>query len=257
MKSPVNIDEIIDRYGLTDEAELKQQLIAFDNYIWQDCTFETLEQLVYFEKKYQHFAKTFDWFYDSEIGEFGTVEMGKGPMCLLGRGRFQQYADGFYEKKSSQALTNAGLTDLEAVMILAFLADVSGLFRLDAYHYGIPPFVRSLCNTLNAGLSKLPAYTKDVVRKYNEYDKCDFNIGDVFYPGYCLTTSADPTWGDGKENLYHIKSLDTEHTKARAIFQVYDNLEAQVTFLQNASFIITDIQENDGKKKVILMEECE
>lgn len=255
MQSPLNIDEIIERYGLAEEAELKQQLVAFDDFIWQDCTIDNIEQLVSFEKDYQRFDKIFDWFYDSEIGEFGAVEMDNGPMSLLGRGRFQQYADGFYEKQSSQALMNAGLTDLEALLIQTFLADLSGLFRIDAYYHGVPPFVKSLRDTLDTALSKLSPYTVEVIRKYNEYDKSDFNIGDVFRPGYCLTASADPTWGDGTESLYHIKPLDGNHTKARAIFLVYDNSEMQVTFLQEAQFAITDIRESAEGKKEIWMKE--
>lgn len=137
----------------------------------------------------------------------------------------------------------------------SFLADISGLFRPDAYDYGVPPIVSSLCAILNTALTKFPIFTEDVIRKYIEYDKSDFVVGEVFVPGYCLTTSADPTWGKGKDSLYHIKPSDSDHTKARAIFLVQDNSEKQVTFLKDAKFIITNVQENEQGKKEIWMQE--
>ncbi len=257
MSSPLNIKEAIIRYNLAEEIELKQQLIEFDFFIWQGCKIETIDQLVSFEKSYQKYSKGLDFVYDSEVDEFSFVDMCDGPMSLLNRGRFQQFAGGFEECEASQSLMAVGLTDLEALLIRTFFADISGFYRLDAYHFGVPPIVKCLCDILNTALSKLPPYTDEVIRKYNEYDRSDFAIGEAFTPGYCLTTSADPTWGDGNESVYHIKPLDSVHTKARAIFQAYDNSETQVTFLQNASFIITDICKNDGGKKEIWMEEFE
>ncbi len=253
MKSPLNIEETAARYGFNEEPDLKEELIAFDQFIWQDCEINTVEDLVAYEKQYQELSQGLDFCYDSEVGEFSPVYMRDGEMCLLGKGAFQRTANGKGELYAK--FVEAGLSDLEAVVIITFLAEISGLYRKDAYHYGIPPFVQSVCEILNSGISKLPAFTETVVRACNEYDKADFKVGDEFTPGFCLSCSADLTWENTSENRYKIKPLDTEHTKARNLFCIRNISEQQVTFLQDAKFRITGINDwGEGKKQFEMQE---
>ncbi len=152
----------------------------------------------------------------------------------------------------------AGLTELEALLIMAFRADLSGLFRLDAYYYGVPSVAKSLCEILNGALEKLPPASGPLIRKCKEYDRVDFQVGEVYEPNFCLTTSVDPTWGDDTSvSLYRIIPLEAAHTKARAMYLVNNNTEYQVTFLQDARFGIASINDRGEGKKEILMIELE
>ena len=254
MKSLLNIEETAARYGLNEDLELKEELIALDNFIWQNCEINTVDDLVAFEKQYQELGKNLDFCYDSEVEEFSPVYMCDGEMCLLEQGAFQRTAKGNGEL--FQMFVAAGLSDLEAVVVITFLVEISGLYRKDAYHHGVPPFVKAVCEILNSGISKLPAYSGTVVRACNDYDKADFRIGDIFTPGYCLTCSADyENWKDGSRNRYVITTLDSEHTKARNLFCIHDISEQQVTFLQNARFRITSVSDRgEGKKQVEMQE---
>jgi len=253
MKSPLNISATAKRYGLDGDLAMKQQLIAFDNFIWQDCQIDTVEKLKAFEKGYQKHAKDFDFCYDTEVNEFSSVYMCDGEMPLLDKGAFQRTAEskGELHKK----FIEAGLSELETVVIRTFLAEISGLYRKDAYYLGVPPFVLAVCETLNNGISKLPVYTKTVVRVCNEHDRDDFTVGDIFTPGFCLTCSADITWEDESNNRYRITPLDADHTKARKLFDIYNISEKQVTFLQDVQFIITEIIDwGEGKKEFLMNE---
>ena len=254
MQSPLNIDQTVERYNL--DEDMKESLIAFDCFIWKDCRIESVEQLVDYEKDYQSFYKSFGFCYDNKIGQFGCVEMNDGLLSLLHKGRFQQFSKGIKEDPVGKDFMAAGLTELEALMIKVFRADLSGLFRLDAYYYRVPPVAQSLCEILNSALEKLPPVSEPLIRKCNEYDKVDFQVGDVFEPGFCLTTSADPTWGDDTSvNLYRITPLNEVQTKARAMYLVNNNAEFQVTFLQDTRFRIVSINGGEEGKKEIVMEE--
>jgi len=256
MQSPLNTDETVERYNL--DEDMKSSLIDFDSFIWQDCRIESVEELVAFEKEYQRYDKAFGFCYDNEIGEFSCVEMEDGPLSLLQKGRFQQFSKKIKEDPVGKDFMAAGLTELEALLIMAFRADLSGLFRLDAYYYGVPPVAKSLCEILNGALEKLPPASGPLIRKCKEYDRVDFQVGEIFEPNFCLTTSADPTWGDDKSVcLYRITPLDAAHTKARAMYLVNNNTEYQVTFLQDARFRVTSIKGRDNGKQEIVMEEIE
>lgn len=251
MKSPLNISETVKRYGLDEQLTLK--LIAFDTFIWQDIKVNTVENLIAFEKNYKEYDNEFSLCYDTQMNEYSSVFMCDGEMTLLSKGTFQRISECRDELHTK--LVNAGLTDLESVYVRAFLADISGLYRKDSYHFGVPPFIQSVCEGLNNALVKLPSYSEIVVRACNDYDKADFEVGDVFTPSFCLTCSADITWEDKSENRYIIKPLDVEHTKARNLFDIYDISEKQVTFLQDAKFSITAICDwGEGKKQIEMKE---
>ena len=253
MKSPLNIEETATRYCLNETPELKEELKAFDQFIWQDCKINTIDDLVAFEKQYQELGMNLDFCYDSEEEEFSPLYMCDGEMCLLGKGAYQRTANGKGELYAK--FVAKGLSDIEAVVAITFLAEISGLYRKDAYHYGIPPFVHAVCEILNSGISKLPVYPDIVVRACNDYDKVDFNVGEVFVPGFCLTCSADLGWENTSENRYKITPLDTEHTKARNLYCIHNISEQQVTFLHDATFHITGISDwGEGKKQIEMQE---
>lgn len=254
MKSPLNISETTKRYCFDEDIALKQQLITFDNYIWQDCQIDSVEKLSLFEKGYQEKGKNFGFCYDTEVNEFSPVFMCDGEMTLLDKGAFQRAAKSKGELHTKFIKT--GLSELETVVVKTFLAEISGLYRKDAYHFGVPPFVLSVCEVLNSALAKLPIYTETVVRACNDYDKADFNIGDIFTPGFCLTCSADLNWKDYSNNRYRIHPLQ-QNSKARAIFQVYQHGdESQVNFLQDAQFRVVEINPwgDEGYKEFVMEE---
>lgn len=254
MKSPLIISETARRYGFDNDLTKKQQLIAFDKFNWKDCQIKTCDELVAFEKTYQEHGKIFSFCFNTEVNEFSPVFMCNGEMTLLSNGAFQRAVK--HKGELHEKFVEAGLTDLEAVIVRSFLVDISGLYRIDAYHYGVPPFIQSVCETLNNAIDKLPAYTDTVVRACHEYDKVDFNLGDVFTPGFCLTCSADyQNWKDESKNRYKVTPLDAEHTKARKLFGIHNTPEQQVTFLQNAQFCITGISDwGEGKKQIEMKE---
>lgn len=250
--SPLNIEETVSRYCLDDE--LKAQLFAFDRFVWQDCMIESIDQLVAFEKQYQAFDSVFDLLYDTEYGEYTHVEMHNGTMSYLGYGCYHSLASAIQDQ-TAQDFMKVGLTDLETVILRSFRANISGLYRLDAYHFGIPPFIKSVSSILNNALSKLPIYNNEVVRDCLEFDRIDFKVGDVFKPSFCLTTSADLNWKVYSDNRYRIKPLDSDDSKARALFLVNFTPEKQVTFLEDAFFRIVGINDWGEGKKEFVMEE--
>lgn len=253
MNSPLNIEETVKQYNL--DLEQRKKLVAFDNFIWKDCEIKTIYQLLQFESRYQKYCSALDFCYDNEAGEFGCVFMNDGMLDLLCKGAFQRISKCSHDDVAT-VFYGAGLNELGTIVIRSFLDEISGLYRIDAYHGGIPPFVKSVCKILNNALSNLPLYNEgDVVRACNEYDKVDFKVGDVFIPGFCLTTSADLTWEDTSVSRYRIAPRKDNKTLARAIFKVHDNSEKQVTFIQDAQFRVVDIKNWDDGNKEIIMEE--
>ena len=253
MKSPLDITETAKRYGFDEDLAQKQQLIAFDDFIWQDCQIQTIDELVAFEKTYLEYDNNFGFCFDTDVNEFTPVYMYNGNMTLLCKGAFQRTAKNKGELHTQ--LLNAGLSDLETVYLRTFLAEISGLYRKDSYLFGVPPFIQSVCDGLNNALAKLPAYSDTVVRACNEYDKADFKVGEVFTPGFCLTCSADLTWENKSENRYKITPLDAKHTKARKLFGIHNISEKQVTFLQYTQFCVTGVSDwGEGKKQIEMYE---
>lgn len=252
MKSPLDIQKTIERYSLEDE--MLSRLEAFDKFIWQDFQLETIEQLLAYEQEYIDYSKEFDYHYDNLIGGFSFVDMEDGNLDFLIKGCYQCVFENL--KKEDDVFIKAGLSDLESLVINSFLADISGLYRLDLYRE-VPPFVKSVCDVLNTALAKIPSYSEIVVRACSDCDKCNFMIGDIFEPGFCLTTSADLDWINASNNRYNITPLSLNTTKAKAIFKIYDNSEKQVTFLQDSRFEIIDIKDFGDNKKEIFMKEIE
>ena len=132
MNSPLNIEETVRRYCLDDE--LKAQLIAFDKFVWQECVIDSIDQLVAFEKQYQAFDSIFDFLYDTEYGEYTSVDMYNGTMCYLGYGCYQLLAGDTIQDQTAHDFMQAGLTELETVVLKSFRANISGSFWNSSFH---------------------------------------------------------------------------------------------------------------------------
>lgn len=252
MQSPLDIRQTIERYQLEEQ---RAELSEFDAFIWQDIEIVSVEQLLDFERRYQEYARLFCCCFDSEYAEMTVVDMKDGSMSCLEKGRFQLFSNVFEENIVSQAFISAGLTELETLSIMTFLADISVMYRADSYHYGIPPFVQSLIAILTGALDKLPPYNEMVVRACKEEDPCGFTVGEVFTPGFFITTSADLNWPDISAIRYCIVPLHSNETRARALFLISDNSEKQVTFLEDARFIVEEVRDlGEGRKEIVMSE---
>ena len=102
MQSPLNIDKTAVQYYL--DADLEGQLMAFDQFIWQDCQINTIDTLVAFEKRYKEFGKYFDFCFDTEVEEVAPGYMMDGEMYLLDKGAFQRTAKGAIFRRTSSPL---------------------------------------------------------------------------------------------------------------------------------------------------------
>lgn len=65
-------------------------LAEFHKHVWKDCKIETVGQLTEYENLYLQYSEKFDFVYDTEVDEFGFVDMNDGKACLLSKGRFEQ-----------------------------------------------------------------------------------------------------------------------------------------------------------------------
>lgn len=219
-----------------------------DFFVWDDCSITSTQDIVNYEKRYMdinHDRTTFD-----EDLPFNEAEL-----ILLSKGRFDMY--NHPNKIPNCLFISKGLSELEALVLAVFHADISGLFRTDAYHWGIPPVVKSLCEILDSGLKKLPQYNtgQELVRKLHEYDKIQFNIGETFTPGYSLTASANSKWRVGNYCKYFI-TPKKEGSNAHVIYDVYAHGdEMQVTFTKDASFVIDNIKDNYGIIEIFMHEQ--
>lgn len=216
------------------------------DFVWDDYPISSSQDIVNFENRYmERESEQFPFDDDPHYIE--------AKLALLTKGRFALFNHPNISPNS--LFISAGLSELEALVLAVFLADLSGLFRKDAYHWGLPPVVNHLCDILDSGLRKLPKYTgQSLVRILHEYDKANLSIGEIFVPGYSLTASANPEWRVGTDNKYII-SPKGEDTCAHDIHTVYAHAdEMQVTFTQDASFVIDDIK-NFGSYIEIFMHE--
>lgn len=211
------------------------------DFIFQPYEISSIDDILAFENRYRELVSRTPQVWNEDIGEWCDVDFNDGSLDYLLKGRFSHFAS---DRKSpvGQDFIKHGLTELEALVLSTFLADISGLYRLDSYHYGVPPFVENICRILDNGLSQLPPFEGEVYRRCNEYDKADFTVGEIFAPSFALTTSFEQ-WNDSSENLYIIKTLPQESTKARNIYAVRSiGNEYQVTFMRGARFVVNKVE---------------
>lgn len=223
-----------------------------EDFIWQPFEKYSVDEILMFEKQYHELIDKTPL--DFTENGFEPHDFGEGGLVWLSRARFDLLTKADDEIKAR--FLSCGCSEREILVIRSFLDFASGMYRTDSYHR-IPPFVAALCCILDSGLRKLPSYEGDyLTRACNDNDRIDFCKGDIFRPGFALTTSADHSWRDKKANRYFITPLESSSTKARSIYKVYNKAdEYQVTFTSDAAFIVEDeIEWNDNYKEIYLRE---
>lgn len=226
-----------------------------DSFIWAPWPIESVEDIIRFEEKYQELAKSApdEWSPDARLV---SHDFGDGSLCLMGRGHFKMMAEGS-ALKQEDAFIVAGCNQCESLVLHSFIGFESCLFRKDSYHSHIPPFAINLWKILDQALEKMPrCECEELYRACVYEDRDNFEIGELFEPGYSVTTSANSSWRDKSVNRYVIKPLAPEQTKARSIYPVFNKAdEYQVSFLSTAQLIITAVDSWGEDKRVFYMRE--
>lgn len=176
-------------------------------------------------------------------------EPGEEPLHFLRKGRFTQLA-----QKARELKGVSDLSDVEWLILLCFMADLSPYFRSDTYYNGVPNVVKEMQSILDQVISKAPVFSgKRLYRFLKSNDKTDFSIGDYFIPEHSLTTTMDD-WRQDCDS-YIITPLSPDKTKAHSICSFYNhNNEMQVNFERGAKFIVTDIHNLTGFSRISLSE---
>lgn len=226
-----------------------------DSFIWEPWPIESVEDILRFEERYRDLKKSVPYDWSPEDGLI-PHDSGDGSLCLMARGDFKMMAEG-PALKPDNAFIAAGCNYCESLVLHSFIGFESCLFRRDSYHARIPPFAISLWQILDQALEKMPLCQSEKLYRACVYeDRDDFVLGELFEPGYSVTTSADSSWLDKPVNKYVIKPLPPEQTKARSIYSVFNKAgEYQVSFLSTARFIITAIDRWGENTRVFYMRE--
>lgn len=147
-----------------------------------------------------------------------------------------------------------GLNAEEWLMLYCFLGPFSGYFRSDSYHTEIPEVINEMQLVLDSVIRKAPkCECKTLYRFLNDFDKRDFQIGEIFIPSHSLTTTTED-WGKDTD-MYIITPLPTEKTKAHSLYQIYNHgNETQVNFERDAQFRVMDIKRVNNKSIIYLNE---
>lgn len=206
-----------------------------------------MKNLDYFVEFEQSYCKTPipDMIYVHGSG----FEPGEEPLHFLRKGCFSQLAP-----KARKLNGESGLSDVEWLMLLCFMADLSPYFRSDTYYNGVPTVVKEMQSVLDHVISKAPIFSGEKLYRFlKSNDRTDFSIGDRFMPEHSLTTTMED-WGQDCDS-YEITPLPPDKTKAHSIcyFHNHGN-EKQVNFERGTCFIVTDIQKVNGFNRISLSE---
>ena len=193
-----------------------------DSFIWEPWPIVDVEDILRFEDMYRKLVECTPEEWDSEDG-FIPHDFGDGSLCLMSKGNFKKTYEGVVARPKD-VFIHWGCSPVESLVLHSFIGSESCLYRKDSYYCHIPPIVNELCRILDCALDKLPHNENNVLFRACVYeDRNDFSIGDIFAPGYSLTTSADESWQDKSVNRYIIKPLCPLSTQARAIYTVKNN----------------------------------
>lgn len=176
-------------------------------------------------------------------------EPGEEPLHFLRKGCFTQIA-----QKARELKGVSGLSDVEWLMLLCFMGDLSPYFRSDTYYNGVPDVVKEMQSVLDNVISKAPVFTGEKLYRFLKFnDKADFSVGDRYTFEHSLTTTMDD-WGQDCES-YEITPLPPNKTKAHSVYRFYNHgNENQVNFERGTNFIITDIKKLNGFNRISLSE---
>lgn len=107
------------RYCL-DEEQTKL-LAEFHKHVWKNCKIETVGQLTEYENLYLQYSEKFDFVYDTEVNEFGFVDMNDGKACLLSKGRFEQLSKNLSTSEFATKAESMGFRTWKLWSYLVFL----------------------------------------------------------------------------------------------------------------------------------------
>ncbi len=225
-----------------------------DSFIWKSLAIESVDDILSFEQRYQNLVNSTpdEWV---PVGDLMPHDFGDGSLCLMERGHFKMMAEDIVGN-IDDVFIRCGCSQVESLVLHSFLGFESCIYRKDSY-YRIPPIVNTLCQLLDGALDKLPHNEDNMLFRACVYeDRADFSIGELFKPGYSLTTSADETWRNKSDNRYIIKPLGAKDTRARTIYSIINKAnEYQVSFLSTAKFIVKKIENWGDGKKAFFMDE--
>lgn len=206
-----------------------------------------MENLDYFVEFEQSYCK--NPIPDMVYVDGSGFEPGEEPLHFLRKGRFTQLAQRACELKGT-----SGLSDVEWLILLCFMADLSPYFRSDTYYNGVPNVVKEMQHILDIVISKAPVFSgKKLYRFLKSNDKTDFSVGDCFIPEHSLTTTMED-WGQDCES-YVITPMPPDKTRAHSVCYFYNHgNEMQVNFERGAKFVVTDIQKLNGFCRISLSE---
>lgn len=153
------------------------------------------------------------------------------------------------------------ITDAEELVFWLMIGKESLYFREDKGN----ECRRKMIDIWERFLSKTPNCESIVVQRYLKFhDRMNFKIGEIWECPFSLTctTNTESYWPlNDNESLYEIHLLNNGNTKAKSVFEIYnngidcDNAENQVNFPKNTKFKIEDINEiGNGGKRIILHE---
>ncbi len=179
---------------------------------------------------------------------------------------YQIYKSNFVEQAAisymkTQGAINAGLSDVEFLMITILTSNGQGLIQRMLYNGGTPTVLeQELWRYLDSALDKLPIedHTKVVYRVLSNTDISTNQIGNIIEAPYYMTASLKEL--NTKETIVYEIML-AARTKAKSIYRVFEIMpqvpEFQVEFPRNTKFLVYNITEIDGKTRVELIEQPE
>ena len=210
-------------------------------------------------KSLEYFIKAEKAHESLDTSDWNGFEPIEDPEWFLSRRYFSKFSKTKLSEEELEAIKTYKLSDVEVVVLRCFLADLSCCFRDDYFKscYGkVPETAIELQNILDGVIQKAPKHTGEVLyRHLVDEDRTNFRVGEIFTPGYSLTTTIQ-SWGY-ERNCYVITPLPTNETRAHDLYKIRNHgNECQVNFLNGTSFEIMSIEEKlQGRTKFINMRE--
>lgn len=166
----------------------------------------------------------------------------RSPLEFLRQRPFlREYSNIAYIKEHTKGYD---LTDVELTVLGLFIMHHSKYFRDDYYDGNIPEIAKNMFEVLDNVVSKAPVIRQEMLYRFCQVeDKHDMSIGDVLFVPYNLTCTAE-NWNRNEQNIYIIKTLPHDKTRAHDICEMYPHNinEHQVNFLRGTKFLVSNIE---------------
>ena len=171
------------------------------------------------------------------------------PLDFLRSRPFHQSHDNLdYNRKLTKGYD---LNDAELTILGVFFMHCPAPFRDDYYTQKgniVPEIAKEMFEVLNSAVSKAPITNSEKVYRHCKYpDIVDLKVGDSLVIPHNLTCTTN-LWPNHDGNIYAIRTLSLEETRAHDIYRMYthNENERQVNFLRGTRYQVTDIQEISG-----------